>query len=385
MTAVDIVIAVFVLTLAAVGWERGLIRSALPLAGFLGGAALGARVGPALLTEGSESAYAPVITVACGLLLGAVLAIALEGIGSVIHERVRLGSTAGALDGAGGALLLGALGLLVAWAVGAVALHTPGSQTVDLRQAVQRSEILGALNDVLPPSGPLLNVLRRIDPTPTVEGPEADVGPPDPKVASDPQVDRAGDSVVKVLGSACGLGVEGSGWVIGADLVATNAHVIAGEQDTTVTTRTGGTQLDAQAVHYEPRNDFAILRVPGLGLPALPLVDDPARRIPGAVLGYPENGPFSVAPARLGTTATVTSQDSYGRGPVEREMTAFRAEVRSGNSGGPVVDRDGRVLTTVFGAEQGGGPPGGLGVPNEVAADALDGPLRPTGTGPCAA
>jgi hypothetical protein len=206
MTIVDLLIAAFVLALAAVGYERGLIRSALPLAGFLGGAALGARLGPALLADGSESAYAPVITAVSGLLLGAVLAVALEGVGSVLHQRARLGAVARGLDGAAGALLLGALGLLVAWAFGAVALHTPGSGATELRSAVQRSAILGALNDVLPPSGPLLNVLRRIDPTPSLEGPAARVGPPDPRIAADPDVEAAGNSVVKVLGSACGLG-----------------------------------------------------------------------------------------------------------------------------------------------------------------------------------
>jgi len=385
MTVIDVLIAVFVLALAAIGYERGLIRSALPLAGFVGGAALGGRLAPALLADGSESAYAPVITVVCGVMLGAVFAIALEGIGDVLRERVRLGVRAGLVDGAGGALLLGALGLLVSWAFGAVALHAPGSRTVELREAVQRSAIMRVLNDALPPSGPLLNVLRRIDPTPSLEGPEADVGPPDSAVANDPDVQRAGASVVRVLGTACGLGIAGSGWVIGPDLVATNAHVVAGTDDTTVTPQAGAPALDAAAVHYEPRNDFAILSVPGLGLPAIPLVARPERESPGAVLGYPENGPFALAPARLGTTAEVTSQDAYGRGPIRREMTAFRGEVRSGNSGGPVVDRDGRVLTTVFGAEQRSGPPGGLGVPNDVVAEALRGDLQPTGTGPCAA
>jgi hypothetical protein len=384
VTVVDAFIAFFVIALAGIGFERGLIRSALPLAGFLVGAAIGGRLGPALLAEGSESAYAPVITAVCGVLLGAVFAVALEGIGSVLRGRARMGVTAARLDGMGGAVLLGALGLLVAWAFGAVALHTPGTKAVELRSAVQRSAILGALNELLPPSGPLLNVLHRIDPTPSLEGPEARVGPPDPKIAGDPEVDAAGNSVVKVLGTACGLGVEGSGWVIGPELVATNAHVVAGEQDTTVTARSGGSELDATVVHYEPRNDFAILRAPGLELPALPLVPRPASGTPGAVLGYPENGPYSVSAVRLGTTAEVISEDSYGRGPIRREMTAFRGEVRSGNSGGPVVDGDGRVLTTVFGSELGGGPPGGLGVPNEVVAHALRGELEPTGTGPCA-
>ena len=386
MTLVDVLIAIFVLALAAVGFERGLIRSALPLAGFVAGAAIGARLGPGLLSDGSESVYAPVVTLVTGLLLGAALAVALEGVGSAIRRRAGIEGAARTFDGIGGAALMGALGLLVVWAVGAVALHSSGSSSVELRAAVQRSAILGALNHALPPSGPLLNVLRRIDPTPTVPGPEAKVGAPDPKIAEDPEVDAAGDGVVKVLGTACGLGVEGSGWVIAPELVATNAHVIAGEEDTTVTLRPGSPELDAEAVHYEPRNDFALLRVPGLGLSALELVGDPQPGTAGAVLGYPENGPFTVIPARLGTTAEVTSQDSYGRGPVKRRMTSLRGGVRSGNSGGPMVDADGRVLTTVFGSEQTRGrPAGGLGVPNEIAAEALRGDLEPTGTGPCAA
>jgi S1-C subfamily serine protease len=381
---VDIIIAVFVLALAALGWERGLIRSAPPLIGFILGAALGGRLGPELLAGGSESAYAPVVTVVCGLLIGAALAVAMEGVGLALHQRMAMGEGAGVIDAVGGAVLLAILGLLVSWAFGAVALHAPGSGRTSLRTELQRSSVLGFLNDTLPPSGPLLNVLRRVDPTPEIEGPEARVGPPKAAIARDPEVVQAGDSVVKVLGTACGLGVEGSGWVIAPGLVATNAHVVAGEQDTTVT-EPDGTERDAEAVAYEPRDDFAILRVPGLPLPAVPLATTPRSGTQGAVLGYPENGPFTITPARLDTTGTVTSEDSYGRGPITREMTSFRGDVRSGNSGGPMVDGRGRVLTTVFGAEQGGGPPGGLGVPNAVAAKTLEGSLEPTGTGPCAA
>jgi len=103
------------------------------------------------------------------------------------------------------------------------------------------------------------------------------------------------------------------------------------------------------------------------------------------VIGFPENGPLSFAPARLGRSGVVTSEDSYGRGPVQRRMTPFRADVRSGNSGGPVVDRAGDVVTTVFAASTGAGPPTGLGIPNPIAARALGGKLAPTDTGPCAA
>ncbi len=123
----------------------------------------------------------------------------------------------------------------------------------------------------------------------------------------------------------------------------------------------------------------------GLGLPALKLAPQVVRGTAAAVLGYPENGPFTISAARVGSTGQVISEDSYGRGPVQRTMTPFRGQVQSGNSGGPVVDSSGRVLTTVFAAEMGQGRHGGLGVPDEIVRAALQGSLRPTGTGPCSA
>lgn len=383
MSLVDVGIVLFVIALAAVGYTRGLIASALPLVGFVGGIALGARVGPTLLPDGAESSYAPLVAVLTGVLLGAFLAVALDGLGRRIRERIGAGAV-GIADGIGGAILLAALGLLLAWGFGAVALHASGSQARDLREAVQRSVILGALNDALPPSGPLLHVLRRVDPRPIVRGPDADVPPPEPAGVDDPDVRAAGDSSVRVLGTACGLGVEGSGWIAAPGVVVTNAHVVAGQDDTTVTVE-GGSALDATAVHYDSRNDLALLVVDGLSAAPLELAERPRKGTDGAVIGYPENGPLRFEPARLGRTGRVNSQDSYGRGPVEREMTPFRGDVRSGNSGGPLVDLDGRVLTTVFAATTGTGQGNGLGVPNRIVARALDGRLEPTDTGPCAA
>ena len=192
MVVVDVLIAIFTLALAAIGWQRGFIRSVLPLLGFVGGAAIGGRLGPALLPDGSESAYAPIVTLLSGILLGAAFAVAMEGVGVVLRQRLVGNREPGVVEGLSGALVLGALGLLIAWAFGAVALHAPGPNARDLRSAVQRSAILGALNDALPPSGPLLNVLRRIDPTPELEGPEAKVAAPDPAIASDPRSRRPG-------------------------------------------------------------------------------------------------------------------------------------------------------------------------------------------------
>jgi S1-C subfamily serine protease len=253
---------------------------------------------------------------------------------------------------------------------GAVALQTPGAR--HLRHDIQRSTILQALNDALPPSGPLLNALARFDPLPSVNGPPADVPAPNSRVARDPQVRAAGRSVVRVLGTACGLGVQGSGWVAGNGIVVTNAHVVAGEHDTTVQIQGSGAHLNARPIYFDPHDDIAVLRVSGMsGVPALRLHESASSGTSGAILGFPHDGPYDVEPARLGSTTSVLTQDAYGRGPVRRPITSFRGLVRSGNSGGPVVDSDGRVVATVFAASVGTGRRTGFGVPDSVVRDAL--------------
>jgi S1-C subfamily serine protease len=379
VTGLDWLILVFVIAMGLWGYQQGLLVGALSLAGFTLGAFAGSRLGPALLPDGSESPYAPAIALTGALLLGGIVAISLEGVAHTLRARVLRRDRMVVVDAAGGALLLAALGLGLAWLFGAVALNTPGAK--DLRQAVQRSAILRALNDTFPPSGGLLNILNRIDPRVTISGPNPGVGPPDSRLAGDPDVAGDEDSVVKVLGTACGLGVEGSGWVAAPGLVVTNAHVIAGEDDTTVTP-SGGSALDATPVHFDSTNDLALLRVDSLESPALRLVPDPASGTPGAVLGYPENGSFTISPARLGATGAVISQDAYGRGPVSRQMTALRGEIHSGNSGGPMVDGAGNVLTTIFAATT-EGRPSGFGVPNEIVREALADAGGEVGTGPC--
>src|SRR5438876_2055891 len=202
MTLVDWIIVAFTLLMGAWGYAQGLIVGALSLAGFLGGAFLGSRLGPLVLNGGAHSPYAPVFTLIGAFLIGGVLASGLEVLG--FHLRRRLPASLGMLDGVGGAILIAAAGLLVCWIAGAVALQTPGAR--GLRKDIQRSAILRLLNDELPPSGPILNALARFDPFPHIAGPAPRVAPPTSKIARDPDVQAAGKSSVKVLGTACGLG-----------------------------------------------------------------------------------------------------------------------------------------------------------------------------------
>jgi S1-C subfamily serine protease len=380
VTAIDWIIVGFTLAMALWGYAQGLIVGALSLAGFAVGAVLGARVAPLLLEDGASSPYAPLVSLICAAVIGGMLASTLEILGFQLRRRI--GSRLGRIDGAGGALLLSCLALGVAWVAGAVALQTPGAR--EFRREVQESEILQRLNAALPPSGPILNALARFDPLPEISGPSPQVRPPNSAIARDPEVQAAARSVVRVLGTACGLGVQGTGWMAGDGVIVTNAHVVAGQDDTTVQLEGEGPRHDADVVWFDVTNDVAVLRSSGVsGAPALAMNEGARAGTSAAILGFPENGSYDVRPGRLGVTATATTQDAYGRGPVRRRITTLRGLVRHGNSGGPMVDGSGRVVTTIFASAQSGSANQGFGVPDSLVRAALGRANGPVDTGPC--
>lgn len=368
MTQLDWLIVAFAAILGLFGFRQGFIVGVLSFAGFALGAFLGTRFAPLVLPRGSASPYAPAFGLVGALLGGAILASGLEGLGFRLR-RTLIVPGLGLLDGGLGALLGAALALGIVWIAAAVAAQSPGEKS--LQNDIQRSVILRTLNEILPPSGPILDALARLDPLPSITGPAPPVAPPAAGVARTPGVRDASPSVVRVLGTACGLAIEGSGWVIAPETVVTNAHVVAGEHDTTVQVDGRGSELDAEPVLFDPTHDIALLRVRGLGLHALSFSPETADGTGGAILGYPENGPFDAQPARIGRTQDVLTQDAYGRGPVERLLTPLRGLVRPGNSGGPLVGADGRVLTTVFAATIGSGRHGGYGVANSTVEQEL--------------
>jgi S1-C subfamily serine protease len=375
MTALDW-FAIAIVVLAALGGaSQGFVWSGLSLAGLVVGALVGGRLAPVLLSGGSRSPYAPVLALAGA----ATLAVTFEVVGSSLGARVRSreSSPVRQVDSAAGVIVGALVGLAVVWVLGAMALQLPGQAT--LRRAVQQSVVLRRLNSIVPPRT-LLNALARVDPFPKLAGPPIPTEPPDPRVLQRPGVRAAAPSVVRVLGTACGLGVEGSGWVARPYVVVTAAHVVAGETDTAVVPGTGGTVLRAEPIAFDARNDIAVLRVPGLAARPLRLVD-PKPGTPVAIVGYPENGPLDAVPGRIGSTVTVLSQDAYGRGPVQRTVTSLSGSVRHGDSGGPAVNADGAVETTVFAARVNGS--GGYGVPASLVRRALANARGPVSTGPC--
>jgi S1-C subfamily serine protease len=369
MTAIDWLIVAFCILLAFYGYLQGFIVGGLSLLGFGAGAFIGTRVGPLLLPGGSHSQYAPLFGLLGALLAGGVLASGFEGLGLHARARLRLRGLR-TVDGLLGAGLTACVGLGVAWIVGGVALQSTGSPS--LRTKLERSQILRELDELLPPSGPILHALARFDPLPALHGPVANVPPPTSGVLAAPGVRAAAASVVRVVGTACGLGIEGSGWVAAPGVVVTNAHVIAGEDDTRVEPGGSAPGLPAQAIDFDPHNDIAILRVPGLTARPLTLASSSHTGTSAAILGYPEDGPFDSEAGRLGQTLDVETEDAYGNGPVLRSVTQFLGRVRPGNSGGPLVNASGHVVATVFAAISGApGSGGGFAVPDALVLSQL--------------
>ena len=374
MSVTDLLLVAWIAIFALQGAYRGLLAQALSLIGFGIGALAGSWVAPQFLADNSP-------WVAFASLVGAVVGASLLGAASVsIAESPRrfLAFRPGLrlLDSVGGAGLGGALGLALAWLLAVVALHQPG---LGFRNDVRNSTILPKLMRAVPPDR-VLQALNRFDPFPELALGGGRLPPPDASVLQSPGAKTAAGSVVKLHGTACGLGTQGSGWVVRKALVATNAHVIAGEHQTTILAPNGQT-LDAQPVYVDSQNDVALLRVPSLALD--PLAVDRDGKFPRKVviLGYPRDGPLTGTAATAGSPRTVIAPDAYDRRVGARMIVPLRGRVQPGESGGPVVDSRGRVIAMVFaGAKRG---PNGFAIPVELVLRGAAKPLRPVSSGPC--
>jgi S1-C subfamily serine protease len=362
VSLLDLVLVLVIVMLALSGFRRGLVVGLASLAGLLIGGYIGIKLAPDVLSD-SDSRYTPLVTFG-GAVVGAVLGQSLAIWGARSLRGTSRDGPFAAIDSLGGLALGLAVGLVFSWVLGAAMLYAPGQS--ELRRYAQESRILSALNDQVPPER-IMDALSRVDPFTAIAGPQANVAPPSAAAATDPDVLAAGSSVLRVTGYACGLGIEGSGWIAQPELVVTNAHVVAGVNDLRVD-RGDGAYRSGQVVAFDRRNDLAVIRVPGLGGRPLPLADA-KRGVSVALLGYPENGPFVAVPARLGQTVSALARDAYGSLAIGRDVVTVRGSIHPGNSGGPAVDGAGRVRTVVY--AQRIDKSGGYGVPVSFVRDLL--------------
>lgn len=354
LNALDVLLLVVVVAYALSGYWQGFVTGAFATAGLLAGGFVGIWAAPRLLGDTVPSVWVSLGALLVVLVSASVGQALLQLLGARIRNRIRW-QPVRALDAVGGAALSVVAVLVVAWALG-VALS--GARLPWLTEQVQGSRVLATVDEAVP-----RRAVEALDSFNEVVGSSffprylepfareqiVGVEPPPTGIAADPEVAAASGSVVKVLGgNRCGNGVEGTAFVYGPGRLMTNAHVVAGVDQPRVVTDEG--EVSARVVHYDPRLDVAVLAADELDLPSLAFDRAGQPRQVGAVLGYPQDGPYDVQPARIRSEQRLRSPDIYGEGAVVREVFSVRGLVRPGNSGGPLISDDGRVLGVVFAA-----------------------------------
>jgi len=356
VSVLDLVLALLLVVYGVWGYRLGFLVGGLSTVGLLLGGMAGVLAVPALL--GTEPAS---LGVSLAALTIVVLAASVgQAVGGVLGARLRSAVTwrpVRAVDAVGGAALSVVAVLVIGWALGYV---VSGARIPWLGPQARGSAVLSAVDAVIPDTAE--DALTALD---GVVGPRGfprylqpfvperiePVPAPDSDVLGDRDIRRAGRSVVKVLGEAsqCDRGLEGSGFVYAPGRVMTNAHVVAGVSTVWVEGRVSG-QLPAEVVLFDKDLDVAVLAVDGMDEPPLAFDDSATGGDGAAVLGFPQNGPFTDEAARVRSEQQLRSPDIYGEGSQLREVLAIRSAVRPGNSGGPLVSGSGDVYGVIFAA-----------------------------------
>lgn len=386
----DLVILAFAFVAALSGLRSGALGSLLSLVGVVLGAVAGVLLAPHIVShiDGARTRlfatlFLILALVVVGEIAGVVLGRAVRG---AIRNRLVRG-----LDSLVGAALQLVAVLLAAWLLAA---PLTSSSQPGLSAAVRGSRVLAEVNEIAPEwmrrvptrlanlldTSGLPDLLPPFGRTPIVA-----VEAPDDALVNSATVTAARGSVVKIRGVApsCQKVLEGSGFVIAPNRVMSNAHVVAGAE--TVTVEVDGKTYDATVVSYDPNEDISILAVPNL--PAQPLLFHDAEAKPATdavVMGYPGGGEFTATPARVRETIELNGPDIYHTTTVNRTVYTIRGTVKQGNSGGPMIDTDGKVLGVVFGAAVDDADTGFVLTAEEVLQQRLKvGNTEPVPTGRC--
>ena len=369
----DLAVLAIAFVAAISGWRSGALGSLLSFVGVILGAVAGVLLAPHVV--GHVDGPRTKLFVALFLILGLVVIGEIAGVvlGRAVRGAIRNGGLRTVDSVVGVALQLVAV-LVAAWL-----LATPltSSDQPNLAAAVRGSRVLSTVNDVAPAwlkrvptrlsslldTSGLPDVLQPFGRTPIVN-----VDAPDAALAADPVVAATRPSVLKIRGVAtsCQKVLEGSGFVVAPNRVMSNAHVVAGSESVTV--EADGKTYDATVVSYDPNADISILDVPDL--PSTPLQFDMQEAPTGTdavVMGYPGGGEFTATPGRIREIIQLNGPDIYHTTTVTREVYTIRGTVRQGNSGGPLIDKDGKVLGVVFGAAVDDADTGFVLTSNEVA------------------
>jgi len=341
-----------VVSAAVGGYRMGFLARMLSWVGLAAGIYAAARLAPVVLDQYQGGQPETRLLVALGLFL--VVSTAGASLGAIAGHSIRQlippGTGLRTADRAAGGVIGGLGGLVMVWLLVPILAEVPGV----LSETIRNSSIARNIDRYGPSTPQALQDLRRqvsdvnFPQVFSRLGPSPSAGPPPGEVALPAGVrDRVALSTVKVSGTACGRVLSGSGFSPAAEIIVTNAHVVAGVDHPSIL-RTDGRRISATTVVFDPNRDLAVLRVPGLGRPALP-VGDPDPGDEGAVYGHPQGqDELAIIPARVESEVNAQGLDLYGRSAIRRQVLILAAALEPGDSGGALVDTGGNVIGVAF-------------------------------------
>jgi uncharacterized membrane protein required for colicin V production len=354
MNLLDWMLLVLVLAYALSGYWQGFITGAFATTGLLLGGLFGIWLAPIALGDANPSVWVSLGALFIVILSATLGQAFLQYAGARLRDKITW-QPVRAVDAVGGALLSALAVLLVAWALG---VAVSGSRIGPLTPVVRESRVLAEVDAVLPERAyqglQAFNDVVGTSFFPRYLEPFAperivSVEPPPAGIGTKAGVRAAEAAVLKIHGTNdCGRGVEGTGFLIRDDRLMTNAHVVAGVDDPEILV--GDDEVDAEVVYYNSDLDVAVLSLDPLDRRPLVFDESATEGDGGAILGYPQDGPYDVQPARIRAEQRLRSPDIYGHGSVIREVFSLRGLIRPGNSGGPLVDAEGQVTGVIFAA-----------------------------------
>lgn len=350
----DAFLILIVIWAAVWGALRGFLTAGIGALGGAVGAVFGLFFGPKLagLTQSPGVRGAIGVVVLLGLISIGV------AVGAALGRRATR-----AIASSAGAVVNQILGAVVSPLVVALVMYLVAVPLASVRQTwlagtVRSSATIQILNKAVPapvrswPSalGKLFNdtgfpqILDPLGRTPV-----AQVADPDPTLSALPPVREATKSIVKVhaLAPNCSSDRTGTAFVVGPRHVLTNAHVVAGSSEVRV--QVNGSDLVGAVVGYDAQLDVAMVRVPELDLPTLRVNTAPLSAGASVIVsGFPLNEPLTTVSGRVQSSFGLDGPDIYQGRDTFREVYVLKAQIRQGNSGGPLLTPDGAVAGVVF-------------------------------------
>ncbi|WP_150461385.1 MarP family serine protease [Nesterenkonia ebinurensis] len=387
MTLLDVALVLVVIGFVAAGFARGVWSTVGGAAGFLVGAIAAFFAIPIVAAWVPDPLWRVVAVIGAAI----VLVVAGHALGSAAGAEVQRMFRSPTLKTVS-SLIGAAVNLVVALIViAALSFSVQAMGFPQVNQHMKQSAVLQGINTLMPDrveamfadvrSTVLASDIPELAQLLVPEEPEAPQASELTEAAAGTQ-----RSVARITGVAqqCGQSQAGSGVAVAADRVVTNAHVVAGVAEPSVELPDGqiGT---ARVVYFNTSSDLALLAVDGLdAVPARvggPMEPGDA----GFVMGYPSGGPFSAGSAVVQARDVSQVNNIYGSSPSDLEIYQLNADVRQGNSGGPLVDQEGRVAGIVFARAMEGNAVG-FAVTAEAAGEVLADPesfTETVSTGQC--